>query len=151
MWDNPELMDSFLRICRLMHRSHHQRNCGAGKESFPGQGRVLGVLKSRPGVSQKELARLLDMRPQSVGEILGKLERNGYLTRSANALDQRMLCVSLTPEGMLAADCMRRGMLESTKLFDCLRQEEKEDLGQYLARIIQELERDAALETRPET
>ena len=57
------------------------------------------MLKLKPEISQKELSDLLDMRPQSLGELLGKLERNGYITRTPSERDQRVLIIRLTDAG----------------------------------------------------
>ena len=48
-------------------------------DSRRGQGRVLAILKMQPEISQKELLYLLDMRPQSLGELLSKLEKTDTL------------------------------------------------------------------------
>jgi DNA-binding MarR family transcriptional regulator len=67
-----------------------------------GQGRVLTLLKNRPETSQRELSYLLDMRQQSLSELLVKLEDKGYVTRSKSEEDGRVTVVRLTEEGARA-------------------------------------------------
>lgn len=140
MQENLELMDQFFLISRLMHRKHHQTNHLAQKESFRGQGRVLSLLDQHPGIRQKELVELLDIRSQSIGEIIMKLERNGYITRVPSETDRRAMCIYLTPEGKETALFMKKNIHEAVKVFDCLTADEKNNLHKYLFRIISNLE-----------
>lgn len=140
MENNLNLMDQFFRISRLMHHQHHQKNYFNQKESFRGQGRVLTLLYNHPGIHQKELSKLLDIRPQSMGEVIMKLERNAFIVRTPDEKDRRAMSIFLTPEGTEAAKFMEGNIREGVKVFDCLREEEKIRLGQYLSRIINEIE-----------
>lgn len=140
MQDNLDLMDQFFLVNRLMHRYHHQKNRIAQKESFQGQGRILTLLLNHPGIRQKELSEWLDIRSQSVGEIIMKLETNGYISRTPSEKDRRAMCIYLTEEGVEAAKFMEKNMQEAVKIFDCLKDDEKDNLHQYLFRIISKLE-----------
>ncbi|NCC16128.1 MAG: MarR family transcriptional regulator [Clostridia bacterium] len=140
MNENLELMDQFFLVSRLMHRNHFYKNRLAHKESFRGQGRVLSILSHHPGIHQKDLSNLLDIRAQSLGEMIMKLERNGYITRLPNDKDRRAMCIHLTAEGIQAATFMESNIQEAVKIFDCLNPEEKTTLHQYLSRIIKETE-----------
>ncbi|MDD4844612.1 MAG: MarR family transcriptional regulator [Anaerotignum sp.] len=137
---NMEIMDQFFLISRLIHRKHYQKNRLAQKESFRGQGRVLSLLNSHPGICQKELSEFLDVRSQSMGEVISKLERNGYITRTPSEKDHRSMSIFLTPEGIAAAKFMEHNIQDSATVFDCLNEEEKNNLQQYLSRIICQLE-----------
>jgi len=92
-----------------------------------------------PEITQKELSFLLDMRPQSLGELLMKLERSGCITRTASENDKRVMDICLTDEGLEAAN--RAGKeAYSAGLFSSLSKDEQAALGGYLGRIITELE-----------
>ncbi|KAF5073041.1 MarR family winged helix-turn-helix transcriptional regulator [Anaerotignum sp.] len=140
MQNNLELMDQFFLVNRLMHRYHHRKNRIAQKESFQGQGRVLSLLLHNPGIRQKELSDWLDIRSQSIGEIILKLELNGYITRTPSEKDRRSMCIYLTTEGETAARFMDKNIQEAVKVFDCLSDDEKNNLHQYLFRIVSKLE-----------
>jgi DNA-binding MarR family transcriptional regulator len=66
---------------------------------------ALAVLKRRPGLSNAQLARRSLVRPQSMNEILVKLEERGLLRREADPDHARILRAVLTPDGreLLAA------------------------------------------------
>jgi DNA-binding MarR family transcriptional regulator len=66
---------------------------------------ALAVLKRRPGLSNAQLARRSLVRPQSMNEILVKLEARGLLRREVDPDHARILRAVLTCEGleMLAA------------------------------------------------
>lgn len=66
---------------------------------------ALAVLKRRPGLSNAQLARRSLVRPQSMNEILVKLEERGLLRREVDPAHARILRAALTPEGfeLLAA------------------------------------------------
>jgi DNA-binding MarR family transcriptional regulator len=61
---------------------------------------ALAVLKRRPGLSNAQLARRSLVRPQSMNEILVKLEGRGLLRREVDPDHARILRAALTPEGL---------------------------------------------------
>ena len=59
-----------------MERPHRERE------------RVLSLLDETEGVSQQKLSLILGIRPQSLSELLGKLEKDGLLLREKNPADR---------------------------------------------------------------
>jgi len=133
-----DLIEQFTRIEWLFHRYHQQNHTQHGPmgDSRRGQGRVLAILKLQPEISQKDLSYLLDMRPQSLGELLTKLEKNGYITRTSSEADRRVMNIKLTKEGTEATE----QEFSFDKLFECLNEEEQQNMSSYLNRIIETLE-----------
>jgi Transcriptional regulators len=103
-----------------------------------GQGRVLALLKMRPEISQKDLSYLLDIRPQSLGELLAKLERGGYITRTPSETDNRVMNIKLTEAGAEITEQQAEGVPD---LFAELNAEEQGALSGYLARVIGGMEK----------
>lgn len=136
-----DLIEEFTRVQWLFHRYHQQNHVHYGPMGDPrrGQGRVLTILKMQPEISQKDLSYLLDMRPQSLGEILSKLEKNGYITRTPSETDRRVMNIKLTDDGMGAIGATDQEFSFDT-LFECLSEEEQKNLSGYLRRIIETLE-----------
>ncbi len=66
---------------------------------------TLSVLAARPGLSNAQLARRALVTPQSMIEILGKLERRGLVGRAADPTHALILQARLTARGseLLAA------------------------------------------------
>lgn len=140
--DNIDLMEKFLRLSRLLHQNHHTvaELCGV---SCRGQGRVLSLLETHPDISQKELAALMDIRSQSLGEILARLERSGCIRRAASEEDRRALDITLTPKGRIAAKQVEQHKRKAANLFECLSDEEKTVLSGLVERLTSEFEKQA--------
>lgn len=144
--NNVNLTEQFSRICRLMHISHHKAQ-GPTANPYRGQGRVLSLLKMQPEISQKDLSYLLDIRAQSLGELLAKLENSGCITRAPSETDNRVMNIRLTEKGAAAAERQEDG---TSAAFDSLNVEEQKILSEYLDRVIAALERDFS-NTSPES
>ena len=95
------VIGTFLETYRLMNSYQmiwYRKNFG-GLDPQQGQGRILLALRRMNSITQKELGLMLDIRPQSLGELLQKLESNGYITRHRSPTDKRALVVELTEKG----------------------------------------------------
>ena len=60
---------------------------------------TLSVLGARPGLSNAQLARRSLVTPQSMIEILGRLERRGLAVRQVDPRHARILRATLTAKG----------------------------------------------------
>lgn len=144
------LYRQFSRLSRLfmVYRLHNWRAHGPMGDPHRGQGRILALLKLQPEVSQKDLSYLLEMRPQSLGELLSKLETAGYITRSQSTDDKRVQMIKLTEKGAEVAD----QRVKMDDLFAVLSEEEQAQFGQYLERLIvameERVDKDAIAEAR---
>lgn len=137
---NTEVTQQMQQLQTLMHRMAFHGFTTDGKMAahnpYRGQGRVLSVLSMKPEISQKELTALLDMSKQSLAELLGKMEKSGYITREPSQTDRRSIVVKLLPAGQEAAGEMESNPLEVVRIFDCLEGEELAQFSDYLGRII---------------
>ncbi|MBC1493461.1 MarR family transcriptional regulator [Listeria booriae] len=140
------LMKQFIQFNRLLHSYQNSKlRCfGPLGNPYRGQGRVLALLKMKPEITQKELAFLLDMRGQSLGELLSKLERSDYITREPSEADRRVMNVKLTEAGAEAAEQAQDAEYDSSNLFDVLSEEEQNNLHDYMQRVTDELEKQLA-------
>ena len=134
------LMRLFNRTGTLMHRYLRTRLRSHMHDPNRGQGRVLSILRLKPEISQKDLAYLLDMRGQSLGELLMKLERAGYITRASSEDDRRAMNINLTEAGKAAAEQTEKNQAESVRLFDCLTADEQARLTEILKKLIAAME-----------
>lgn len=136
-----DLIMQLTRIEWLLHKYHQQNHMNFGPMGDPrkGQGRILSILKMKPEISQKELSYLLEMRPQSLGELLSKLEKKGYISRTPSETDRRVMNIKLTKEGNEATESSDQEF-SFDKIFECLHDEEQQNLSNYLERIINSLE-----------
>jgi DNA-binding MarR family transcriptional regulator len=60
---------------------------------------ALAVLNARPGLSNAQLARRSLLAPQSMLEVLAKLESRGLIRREVDPGHGRILRAALTPDG----------------------------------------------------
>ena len=66
------------------------------------QFRILTTLSTRPNMSSAELARLYDVKPQTMIKQIVNLESNGLIERNLAKGSKRVLEVSMTDAGRLA-------------------------------------------------
>lgn len=123
-------MDTDGKLGILLHELHHMSRFGM--ESRGGQGRILKLLAKEGDMTQRLLTEKLGIQPGSVSEVIGKLERAGYVTRSENAEDRRTADIHLTQAGRERAEAREQ---EKPELFSALSEEEKSQLLTLLERL----------------
>lgn len=129
------------RMGRLMHRYHmvNAHRHGAVGDPTRGQGRVLALLAVKPETTQRELSYLLDMRQQSLSELLAKLEEKGFITREKSEEDGRVTVVKLTEAGAEAAPSPDE-MDRRSDALDCLDDDERTELEGLVDKVVASLE-----------
>ncbi|MFT8705293.1 MarR family winged helix-turn-helix transcriptional regulator [Bifidobacterium aquikefiricola] len=113
---------------------------GGGDYALRGQGRVLLTLTLQPTISQRDLATILGLSRQALGQLLGKLEAKGYISRKPSDGDRRVAMVEIKEKGIKAAHQLHETMQHAADAFDCLNAEELEQFSGYLQRIIDNIE-----------
>lgn len=129
-----ELYGKLSKLQWLMHRKHMQTHAVRGPmaDTSRGQGRVLAMLKLQPQISTKDLSYLLGIRQQSLNELLTKLEKGAYITRTPSETDKRVMMIGLTEKGQNEQPEEKN----NTSVFSCLNEEEQTTFSQYLDRMI---------------
>ncbi len=99
--------------------------------------RVLTALEQTGAISQRKLAMILAIRPQSLSEMLTKLADEGLVVREANADDRRETLVSLSAAGRERAAAAENERAEFAKSFlSPLDDGEKEQLATLLEKLL---------------
>ena len=126
-----ELLD-LIRSCEnIIKRS--RRDISVPK----GNGRIMHAISENDGVSQAELAELLDIRPQSLTRVLLQLEEDGYIERKRSSSDGRALSVFITEKGADYHKMLRENRKERAhRIFSSLTGEEKGSLVKALRKVI---------------
>jgi DNA-binding MarR family transcriptional regulator len=120
----------FQRGAILVGRGQPQHSGGGH-----GQGYILSLLAESP-LSQKELLEKLGVRAGSLSELLGKLEHAGFITRSRDENDNRVVNVAITEAGKKFASQHRGNRAEAAEaLFAALTDEEKTTLSGLLEKL----------------
>jgi len=142
---NNELNEKLAMLQYLMRKKRMRGRPMA--DTMPGQGRILALLKMRDGVSVQDLSYLLGLAVSSVSELLGKLEKGGYVTREQSGQDKRVTIVKLTEKGR------NEQMQNDADLYDafsCLSEKEQKTLGEFLDRIIDGLKKNFGFDENDE-
>jgi DNA-binding MarR family transcriptional regulator len=105
---------------------------------------VLKTVGDEPDLSQRELADRVLVTGSTLTHHLDRLEADGYITRSRDTSDRRVLRVALTPEGK-----QRRNELDAVVIsrdghvVSLLSEREAATLNRLLATLQQRMEGDA--------
>jgi DNA-binding MarR family transcriptional regulator len=128
----------FRRAVHGMMRSHHHHG-----HSHHAQAHILFILKERNSITQRDLMEMLNVRSASLSEILGKLERNGFIERKRDEYDKRNIVITITEQGSTAMSEYQQGRSKSADaLFASLTADERLKLSDILNKIINSLEQD---------
>ena len=71
----------------------------AGYDLTTVQFAAMQVLVDRPGIEQAEIAEIIAYDRATIGGVIDRLEKKGYVTRAVSQQDRRAREVSLTPVG----------------------------------------------------
>ncbi len=102
-----------------------------------GRGHIITVLSKQDGLTQKQLAEMLSIRPQSLSESLTKLEEEGMIRRERSETDKREVNVFITDAGRACCeDIHKRHESHAAEFFSPLTEEEKKTLGELLSKLV---------------
>lgn len=116
---------------------------------YRGQSPILMLLYKNDGMSQKEMARALNLSPATMTVTLKRMEKAGLVLREMDEHDQRILRVHLSEKGreMCETGESRIGVV-TAELLEGFTLEEQQQLNEYLGRIARNMER--VVEKEPE-
>jgi DNA-binding MarR family transcriptional regulator len=110
------------------------------------QWRALKATSRQEGLSQTELAELLDMEPIPVGRVIDRLEKTGFVERRADPADRRRWRLYLTPKAHAVVGEMET--IASELRSDALRDVDPADLDALMRVLAQIKENLAALDAQ---
>lgn len=100
------------------------------------QWRLLGYVLRQEGLTQTELARLLEVERASVGVAIDALEKRGLIERAQHASDRRVWRIIPTPAAKALLGGLRDVIDEVyAQLFDGFSEGELALLGQFFERM----------------
>lgn len=120
--------DTLYHVFHSVMRLHYKRSHMLFEKVgiYPGQPALLISLSVKDGQSQKDLAHRLGIKAATVTVMLNRMEKSGFIRRSRDSNDRRVLKVYLTDKGR---DVSRKihDIVDSMSLecFDNFTQEEK--------------------------
>jgi MarR family transcriptional regulator, organic hydroperoxide resistance regulator len=105
---------------------------------------VLKVIRDEPGGSGAQLARACYVTPQSAQALLKSLEDDGWITRTKDRVNDRILIAQLTPSGVeLLETAERLARVIEKRLWAGVPDRGVEALNRTLMRCLANLEGDA--------
>ena len=112
---------------RLLMRVMAQRG------GHPGQAGALWAIGAREGVSQRELAEMVQLTPPTVTAMLQKMERAGLIERRIDESDQRVTRIHLTDDGRaLNRDLRRAHGAYISETIGTLNEDDRRELARLL-------------------
>lgn len=113
-----EHSQSFLSMFMRIDRRFMGKCFGQMQELgiYPGQIPVLGLLAYKDGLSQREIAEKLRIKPPTVNVTVQRLEKAGFLFRQADEKDQRISRIYLTEKGKQAKENGMKKVEENEKI-----------------------------------
>ncbi len=120
--------DLIFKLHRIA-RSLHRHPVHPGKRSH-GRGRLLSLLSEHDGITSHELAELLDVRPSSLSEMLGKLTEEELIVRIPDENDKRVSHISLSKKGReLLTEIESERQEDANRITACFTDEEIESFS----------------------
>ncbi len=92
-------------VARLLRREFDRR--GKRTDATRAQYVALARIRNQEGLSQTELAALMDIRPITLTRIIDRLVEKSWVERRAHPTDRRMWLLYLTPKARPHTDKMR--------------------------------------------
>ena len=104
------------------------------------QFRILTTLSTRPNMSSAELARLYDVKPQTMIKQIALLESKGLIDRRTSDANKRLLELRMTAAGAAALKQLQKDSRAlERELLKALDDEEQTALRGYLQRLLDSL------------
>lgn len=99
---------------------------------------ALTVLDQRPGASQRELGRLLDLDRSTIADLVARMARRGLIERERDADDRRKNVLQLTSAGRAELSRLRPRVDAIEPILTAgLRPGEREQLRRLLYRMLE--------------
>jgi DNA-binding MarR family transcriptional regulator len=127
------------RLSRLSQRWADERfqRLGLAIAQMP----VLYALKDGAYSTQTELAKMAHIEQPTMAQLLGRMERDGLIRRTANPEDKRSSLVSLTPLAAKKLPAAREVLREGNKqALEGFSEREIETLTRLLLRVLKNVE-----------
>lgn len=134
------LLSLFMKVDR-----HFMAKCFGqmqGLGIYPGQIPVLGMVSKKEGLSQKELAEILRIKPPTVTVSVQRLEKAGFLYKKPDEKDQRIARIYLTEKGKeTKARALQRIRENESVMLEGFSETEQCLLRRFLKQILENIDK----------
>ncbi len=133
--ENAALMTRLHDVAR-QGRTHYARHL-LKTGLYAGQEKIIELLAAHDAMTPGAIARDLGVRPPTITKTIGRLEEQGFVTRTSSDSDGRQVTVRLTTEGHAILDAMKKALRKAEK--QALKGIKKKDRKQ-LEKILEHIE-----------
>ena len=134
------LLSLFMKVDR-----HFMAKCFGQMQElgiYPGQIPVLGMVSKKEGLSQKELAEILRIKPPTVTVSVQRLEKAGFLYKKPDEKDQRIARIYLTEKGKeTKARALQRIRENESVMLEGFSETEQCLLRRFLKQILENIDK----------
>jgi DNA-binding MarR family transcriptional regulator len=125
-------------IARLLRKRYDQRARTMGMTLA--QWRTIAAIRDNEGATQRRVAAIIEVGDVTAGRLIDRLQEQGWVERRPDPDDRRVFRLYLSPNADPLIDRLGRlGADEERCAFDGFTEEEKDQLGNLLARVIENL------------
>lgn len=122
---------------KVSHKNFQYRYSLLKKENLhPGQLPLLILLWKKEGLSQRELACKMGIKPSTLNVMIGRLEKNGFIRKEHDPKDQRKSLIYFTEEGKRTFRVLKKRMdCLQMQILDAFSEEEKKEFCRLLTKF----------------
>lgn len=131
--DYEKLLDDYQFCWRRIYRYFETFK---GSDVRFGQGRLLACLVENDGLTQKQIASIMNISGPSLTELIGKCEKKGFIVKEKSEKDKRVSQIKITPEGTKALalrQCAKTAT--STDIFSMLNEADAAKLAEIVGKL----------------
>lgn len=92
-----QILGTFSEVMKHLHQQTYHKV--GDRHIYPGQPKLLSLIRANEGITQKELSSKNCVKPATITGMLSKLEAQHLVYRVPDESDKRIMRVYLTPEG----------------------------------------------------
>ncbi|MAM60256.1 MarR family transcriptional regulator [Maritimibacter sp. UBA3975] len=106
------LSEDIAFLTRILRTRIQERNRGffSAHDVAGGEVAVLNLIHSNPGLTQRDLSRMVVLRKSALTKLINEIERSGWIERRKEGSDKRLNALYLTPEGTTRLARMQQDM-----------------------------------------
>lgn len=133
------IQELFLRLTHLYYRNlfPELKNTGVHPKQLP----VIELLREHEGISQRKICEYMEIRPSTVANTVGCLEKSGIVKKKTDPEDSRKTNVFLTEKGKQIAEDSKKYIEEREgKLLNGFYETERLLLKKLLRQMIRNIQ-----------
>lgn len=138
MWDKNSIYGLFKELIR--EHFIRREKLLSDLKLFRGQAPVLLLLSEKEGITQKEIAEKLKIKPSTVTLIIRRMKRRGLILTVKDTQDKRFTKIYLSDEGKKLICRLKKVFKQlETEMFRNFEEEDLKRLENYFQKIISNL------------